>query len=415
MRRLRNYLDQSVKFMRGMQRHSILIQHSAHLLDVFGLIGLKASKHVKQDWLWLLLQIITLNRKLAGAFDIARARIFKRGRFDHVQLAILISEWEDQRALKQRRLDLYIALHLVRQPALVEEIAKCLRETFGPLLRLARRLLAAEAEERERAKQEQATGDAIYWPIFNLDIKNPSTKQDFERLLPEQLADDILRKTQCMTELLGGIKPLITMSLRADVDLNEKLRRGWEEVELGDILREVEDAHIVNPEASYPNLGIYSFGRGLFKKPPIQGFATSAQKLYRVRAGQFIYSRLFAFEGAYGWVSDEFDGYFVSSEYPTFECDPERVRAEFLFAYLKSPAVWTQVSFGSKGLGDRRQRVKADHFLRHRLLLPPLEWQERICETLSKVEMLKRLQAETAAELDVLLPSILDKAFKGKL
>ncbi len=32
-----------------------------------------------------------------------------------------------------------------------------------------------------------------------------------------------------------------------------------------------------------------------------------------------------------------------------------------------------------------------------------------------KVEALKRLQAETATELDALLPSILDKAFKGEL
>jgi hypothetical protein len=31
------------------------------------------------------------------------------------------------------------------------------------------------------------------------------------------------------------------------------------------------------------------------------------------------------------------------------------------------------------------------------------------------VQKLKRLQAEIAAELDALLPSILDKAFKGEL
>ena len=31
------------------------------------------------------------------------------------------------------------------------------------------------------------------------------------------------------------------------------------------------------------------------------------------------------------------------------------------------------------------------------------------------VAALKRLQAETAAELDALLPAILDKAFKGEL
>ena len=32
-----------------------------------------------------------------------------------------------------------------------------------------------------------------------------------------------------------------------------------------------------------------------------------------------------------------------------------------------------------------------------------------------RVDALKKLQAETAAELDALLPSILDKAFKGEL
>lgn len=32
-----------------------------------------------------------------------------------------------------------------------------------------------------------------------------------------------------------------------------------------------------------------------------------------------------------------------------------------------------------------------------------------------EVDALKRLQAETSAELDALLPSVLDKAFKGDL
>jgi type I restriction enzyme S subunit len=33
----------------------------------------------------------------------------------------------------------------------------------------------------------------------------------------------------------------------------------------------------------------------------------------------------------------------------------------------------------------------------------------------AKVDALKRLQAETAAKLDALLPSVLDKTFKGEL
>ncbi len=43
----------------------------------------------------------------------------------------------------------------------------------------------------------------------NLDIKNPSAKQDFEHLPPEQLADDILKKEQRIAELMVEIKSLL--------------------------------------------------------------------------------------------------------------------------------------------------------------------------------------------------------------
>src|SRR4051812_15916784 len=69
----------------------------------------------------------------------------------------------------------------------------------------------------------------------------------------------------------------------------------WPMARLGDVIRQVSDPHIVHVDQSYPNLGLYSFGRGLFPKSPIDGATTSARTLFRVREGQFIYSRLFAF------------------------------------------------------------------------------------------------------------------------
>ena len=51
--------------------------------------------------------------------------------------------------------------------------------------------------------------------------------------------------------------------------------------------------------------------------------------------------------------------------------------------------------------------------------VPPLSDQRRIVAELdapqAHVDALKRLQPETAAELDALLPAILDRAFKGGL
>ena len=54
-----------------------------------------------------------------------------------------------------------------------------------------------------------------------------------------------------------------------------------------------------------------------------------------------------------------------------------------------------------------------------RVPIPSLSEQRRILGELgalqSEVDTLKRLQSETAAELDALLPSILDHAFRGEL
>jgi type I restriction enzyme, S subunit len=53
------------------------------------------------------------------------------------------------------------------------------------------------------------------------------------------------------------------------------------------------------------------------------------------------------------------------------------------------------------------------------IVLPPLPEQRRIVTYLdnlqARVDALKQLQAETQAELNSLLPSILDNAFKGEL
>jgi type I restriction enzyme, S subunit len=208
---------------------------------------------------------------------------------------------------------------------------------------------------------------------------------------------------------------LVAMAHRDDLTENQKLEQGWRSVVIGDFITQVQDRHVVDPSQSYPNLGIYSFGRGLFLKPPIEGTNTSAQALYRVKSGQFIYSRLFAFEGSYGIVTDEFDGRFVSNEYPTFECDPDRAKPEFLLAYLKSPRIWPLMAMGSKGLGDRRQRIQPEQILAHRIMLPPLEWQTKIAAAFDVLNRLKTQQEATTPELEALLPSILSRAFAGEL
>ncbi|HOV87369.1 MAG TPA: hypothetical protein PLM79_13475 [Syntrophobacteraceae bacterium] len=159
----------------------------------------------------------------------------------------------------------------------------------------------------------------------------------------------------------------------------------WPKVRLSECLQLINDTVPVQRDQEYPNFGIYSYARGLFRKRPIIGLESSATTLRRVRKGQFIYSRLFAFEGAYGIVGDEFDGFFVSNEYPTFICDEARLMPHYLLAYFSMKRVWEAVAKGSKGLGVRRQRVQPEEILANEIPLAPIHVQRSIVSRLETV------------------------------
>ncbi|HBJ87619.1 MAG TPA: hypothetical protein DDZ88_27930 [Verrucomicrobiales bacterium] len=92
------------------------------------------------------------------------------------------------------------------------------------------------------------------------------------------------------------------------------------------------------------------------------------------------------------------------------------VSPEYFFRWLRSPHFTSAIDPGrSNGV----PHISHKDIEKLPFAVPPLPEQRRIVAELdalqAEVDALKRLQAETAAELDALLPAILDQAFKGKL
>jgi type I restriction enzyme S subunit len=138
-------------------------------------------------------------------------------------------------------------------------------------------------------------------------------------------------------------------------------------------------------------------------------------RLTRLRAGEFVYPKLMAWEGALGIVPPECDGCVVSTEFPVFEVLGDRVLPEVLDTHFRSPSIWPKISGASTGTNVRRRRLNPQDFLNYQIPLPSRETQMTLRKVRSEVDALERLQAETAVELDALLPAILDRAFKGEL
>lgn len=203
----------------------------------------------------------------------------------------------------------------------------------------------------------------------------------------------------------------VSLCSRPDVPPEAKAAMGWRRARLGSVMTQVKDRVRVEPEATYPNVGVYSFGRGVFAKPPIEGANTSATSLNRIRAGQFVYSRLFAFEGAYAHVPQEFDGCYVSNEFPTFDVDEEQGDARWLAAYLRSPSRWAELGGASKGLGVRRQRVPVDAVLDYEVWLPPIEEQREALASLTAIERADTARHTVEERVNALVPATLNAAF----
>jgi len=97
--------------------------------------------------------------------------------------------------------------------------------------------------------------------------------------------------------------------------------------------------------------------------------------------------------------------------------DQSRIATSFLHWMVCSQSVQQQVNDGIRGGIQADLGLKTIRQLQ--IPVPPLSKQRQVVAELdalqAKVNELKKLQAETQAELDALLPSILDRAFKGEL
>jgi type I restriction enzyme S subunit len=98
----------------------------------------------------------------------------------------------------------------------------------------------------------------------------------------------------------------------------------------------------------------------------------------------------------------------------------EAVELPFVWYWLQVPPVREFIGRNAKGTSPTMKKISQGIVMA--IPFPcslPLPEQHRIVSELdalqTEVDVLKRLQAETAAELDALLPAVLDRAFKGEL
>jgi type I restriction enzyme S subunit len=131
---------------------------------------------------------------------------------------------------------------------------------------------------------------------------------------------------------------------------------------------------------------------------------------YRIRAGQFIYSRIDARNGAFAIVPPGLDGAVVSKDFPVFTIRRDRVEPTYLYHYFRAGRLQRLVLASSFG-ATNRQRITEDRLLAFPIPLPPLAEQRRISAILDQADVICAKRRQVLAHIDALAQSLFHDMF----
>jgi len=189
------------------------------------------------------------------------------------------------------------------------------------------------------------------------------------------------------------------------------ISNGAPRMSMGEVAPIVRRQVQMQPAETYQELGVRSFGRGLFNKPDICTDELTWQKLFRIHAGDIVFSNIKAWEGAFAVARSEHGGKVGSHRYLTSVVDPARATAEFVWYFLQSPEGLARIQSASPGSADRNRTLNQKKLAAIEVPVPSLDTQRWFDALQAKCAEVEKRQQAVATELDRLMPAMLHDAF----
>ena len=237
---------------------------------------------------------------------------------------------------------------------------------------------------------------------------NWSTLADYEFELPDlniqkRLADVLWS----MEEVSTSYKELITAT-------DDLVKSQFIEMFNGDNYPLVPVKEVLNQQTTVERIDntlvekyvtVALYGKGV-RERSIEKYDPKPFSAYRVKAGQFIYSRIDARNGAFGIIPEELDGAVVSKDFPVFDIDLCRITPEYLIYCVLDNGFMQQIRINSIGTTNR-QRVNEEALLSYKIKLPSVDEQNRFIGFIHQTDKSKHELKRALSELTATYKSII--------
>jgi type I restriction enzyme S subunit len=152
---------------------------------------------------------------------------------------------------------------------------------------------------------------------------------------------------------------------------------GWELRKLRRVITRIRRPVKVNLDAEYREIGIRSWGKGIFHKEAVRGALLEEKSVFEIEPGDFILNIVFAWEGAVAVATELERGMVGSHRFPTFRCSDE-VSLDYLLMVLQTEQGRALMEVNSPGAAGRNKTIRLDQFLSETIPLPSLDEQREI-------------------------------------
>ena len=158
----------------------------------------------------------------------------------------------------------------------------------------------------------------------------------------------------------------------------------WPMVKLGNVIKVVDTTEYIEHPTEETFITLKMHGNGAVKRNIGDGKTPKPFRGFRAKAGQFIYSRIDARNGAFGLIPAELNNAVVSKDFPLYNINEAKIIPSLLVQICTSDQFINQIKSLSNG-ATNRQRIKEEILENLTIPLPPLDKQKRIAEILLKV------------------------------
>ena len=192
------------------------------------------------------------------------------------------------------------------------------------------------------------------------------------------------------------------------------LPESWSVRTISECLERVEHPVEVQANEIYTQVGIRSHGKGLFYKEPVTGESLGNKAVYWIEPDCFILNIVFAWEQAIGKTTQAEVGMIGSHRFPMYKPVNNLIDIDYLVYYLLTKRGTDILEAASPGGAGRNRTLGQDRFMKSRIVLPPLDEQQKIAKILSTQDKAIELQARKIEELKRFKKGCLEKMFPRK-